>query len=157
MYLILSTGSSYAHENGYDSPQVIVEQRSLENHSESPVFGTAIKSKMRQNSMGCNYSEIKEATNYFSKDNLLGEGGYGVVYKGQLQNGQLIVAKVKTEANTESFAEFQSEIDVLVSARHKNIVMLLGHCYEENSILVYEYVSNKSLQWHLFGKQTFPS
>ncbi|XP_073135117.1 proline-rich receptor-like protein kinase PERK12 [Henckelia pumila] len=146
----LLQGSSYEHQIGFDSPQVIVEQRSPENHSEAPVFGTASKSKMRQNSMGCNYSEIQEATDYFSKENLLGEGGYGVVYKGQLQNGQLIVAKVKTEANTESFAEFQSEIDVLVSARHKNIVMLLGHCYEENSILVYEYVSNKSLHWHLF-------
>ncbi|XP_073051713.1 proline-rich receptor-like protein kinase PERK8 [Primulina eburnea] len=144
-------GSSYEHENGYDSPQVIVEQRSLENHSEAPAFATASKSKMRRNSMGCNYSEIQEATDNFSKENLLGEGGYGVVYKGQHQNGQLMVAKVKTEARTESFAEFQSEIDVLISARHKNIVMLLGHCYEENlSILVYEYVTNKSLQWHLF-------
>lgn len=99
------------------------------------------------------YNEIQAATENFSKENLLGEGGYGHVYKGQLNNGQLIAAKVRKEESSQGFAEFHSEVYVLSFARHKNIVMLLGYCSKENiNILVYEYICNKSLYWHLFGK-----
>jgi interleukin-1 receptor-associated kinase 1 len=103
--------------------------------------------------MRFNFSEIQLATDDFSKDNLLGEGGYGHVYKGKLQDGQQIAAKVRKEASTQGFTEFQSEVYVLNFARHKNIVMLLGFCCKENlNILVYEYICNKSLYWHLFGE-----
>lgn len=99
------------------------------------------------------FSEIQLATDNFSNDNLLGEGGYGHVYKGELKDGQLIAAKVHKEASTQGFTEFHSEIYVLNFARHKNIVMLLGFCCKENlNILVYEYICNKSLDWHLFGE-----
>lgn len=99
------------------------------------------------------FSEIQLATQDFSKENLLGEGGYGHVYKGELKDKQLIAAKVRKEASTQGFAEFQSEVYVLNFARHKNIVMLLGFCCKENlNILVYEYICNKSLDWHLFGE-----
>lgn len=104
-------------------------------------------------SMRFSFSEIQLATGDFSKDNLLGEGGYGHVYKGQLKDGQLIAAKVRKEASTQGFSEFHSEVYVLSFARHKNIVILLGYCCKENvNILVYEYICNKSLEWHLFGK-----
>lgn len=103
--------------------------------------------------MRFNFSQIQLATNDFSKENLLGEGGYGHVYKGKLKDGQLIAAKVRKEESQQGFAEFHSEVYVLNFARHKNIVMLLGYCCKENqNILVYEYICNKSLDWHLFGK-----
>lgn len=93
------------------------------------------------------------ATNNFSNENLLGEGGCGYVYKGKLKDGHLIAAKVRKEASTRGFKEFRLEIYVLNFARHKNIVMLLGYCCKENlNVLVYEYICNKSLDWHLFGK-----
>lgn len=99
------------------------------------------------------YSEIQNATDNFAKENLLGEGGYGHVYKGRLHNGQHIAAKVRKEESSQGFAEFHSEVYVLSFARHKNIVMLLGYCSKEKvNILVYEYICNKSLYWHLFGK-----
>lgn len=99
------------------------------------------------------FPQIQLATNDFAKENLLGEGGYGYVYKGELKDGQLIAAKVRKEASTQGFTEFHSEVHVLSFARHKNIVMLLGSCCKENlNILVYEYICNKSLYWHLFGK-----
>ncbi|XWS23645.1 hypothetical protein CRYUN_Cryun28dG0032700 [Craigia yunnanensis] len=102
-------------------------------------------------SMTFTYSEIQQATDDFSKENLLGEGGYGHVYKGKLKDGQLIAAKVRKQESTQGFAEFNSEVSVLSFARHKNIVMLLGYCCKENlNILVYEYICNKSLDWHLF-------
>ncbi|GJZ84681.1 serine/threonine-protein kinase CDG1-like protein isoform X1, partial [Tanacetum coccineum] len=104
-------------------------------------------------SMKISYSEIHLATNYFSEANLLGEGGYGLVYKGQLNDGQIIAAKVRKQASTQGFEEFHSEIYVLSFARHRNIVMLLGYCCKENvNILVYEYICNRSLEWHLFDE-----
>ncbi|KAI3725646.1 hypothetical protein L1987_65437 [Smallanthus sonchifolius] len=104
-------------------------------------------------SMKFAYAEINEATNYFSPDNLLGEGGYGLVYKGWLNDGQIIAAKVRKQASTQGFEEFHSEVYVLSFARHRNIVMLLGYCCKENeNILVYEYICNRSLEWHLFDE-----
>ncbi|MCD7467553.1 hypothetical protein HAX54_005059 [Datura stramonium] len=104
-----------------------------------------------KDSMRFSFSEIQLATDDFSKDNLLGEGGYGHVYKGRLKDGQVIAAKVRKEASTQGFSEFHSEVYVLSFARHRNIVMLLGYCCKENvNILVYEYICNKSLEWHLF-------
>ncbi|KAK9167255.1 hypothetical protein Scep_002446 [Stephania cephalantha] len=99
------------------------------------------------------YSEILAATSEFSRENLLGEGGYGYVYKGRLKDGHIIAAKVWKQSSTQGYAEFFSEVYVLSFVRHKNIVMLLGYCSEMNQkILVYEYVCNKSLEWHLFDK-----
>lgn len=104
-------------------------------------------------SMRFNLSEILQATNDFSKDNLLGEGGYGHVYKGILKDGQQIAAKVRKQESKQGFSEFHSEVYVLSFARHKNIVMLLGYCCKEReNILVYEYICNNSLDWHLFGE-----
>ncbi|XP_022765893.1 cold-responsive protein kinase 1-like [Durio zibethinus] len=104
-----------------------------------------------QDSVAFTCSEIQQATDDFAKGNLLGEGGYGLVYKGKLKDGQLIAAKVWKQESTQGFAEFSSEVSVLSFARHKNIVMLLGYCCKENlNILVYEYICNKSLYWHLF-------
>ncbi|XVE95590.1 hypothetical protein REPUB_Repub02eG0111900 [Reevesia pubescens] len=104
-----------------------------------------------RDSMAFNYSEIQQATDDFSKENLIGEGGYGRVYKGKLKDGQLIAAKVRKQESTQGFTEFNSEVSVLSFARHKNIVVLLGYCCKENlNILVYEYICNKSLYWHLF-------
>ncbi|KAH6836049.1 hypothetical protein C2S53_012017 [Perilla frutescens var. hirtella] len=112
-------------------------------------IGCGLKTEL--DSVRYSYSEIQLATNDFSSDNLLGEGGYGLVYKGQLKDGQHIAAKVRKEASTQGFSEFHSEIFILSFARHKNIVMLLGYCCKENlNILVYEYICNKSLDWHLF-------
>ncbi|PQQ00625.1 inactive protein kinase [Prunus yedoensis var. nudiflora] len=122
--------------------------------SEAPILcsicGTRTEMYIKD-SMTFSYSEIQLATNDFSKENLLGEGGYGHVYKGELKDGQQIAAKVRKEASQQGFTEFHSEVYVLSFARHKNIVMLLGYCCKENlNILVYEYICNNSLEWHLF-------
>ncbi|KAF7816769.1 Proline-rich receptor-like protein kinase PERK8 [Senna tora] len=124
--------------------------------SDAPILcaGCGIRTELYyKESMRFNYSDILHATNEFSKDNLLGEGGYGYVYKGILRDGQQIAAKVRKDESTQGFSEFHSEVYVLSFARHKNIVMLLGYCCKERqNILVYEYICNKSLDWHLFNK-----
>ncbi|KAF0920686.1 hypothetical protein E2562_036189 [Oryza meyeriana var. granulata] len=70
--------------------------------------------------------KIQAATSDFSNENLLGEGGFGHVYKGQLNDGQIIAAKLRKEASSQGYTEFFSEVQVLSFARHRNIVMLLG-------------------------------
>lgn len=98
------------------------------------------------------FSEIQSATSDFSSENLVGEGGFGHVYKGRLKDGQVIAAKLRKEASSQGYTEFFSEVQVLSFARHRNIVMLLGYCCKESyNILVYEYICNNSLEWHLFG------
>ncbi|KAF8664024.1 hypothetical protein HU200_054930 [Digitaria exilis] len=98
-------------------------------------------------------SEIQAATSDFSKENLLDE--FGHVYKGQLNDGQLIAAKLRKETNSQGHSEFFNEVQVLSFARHRNIVALLGYCCEETyNILVYEYICNRSLEWHLFGESS---
>ncbi|CAI9763984.1 unnamed protein product [Fraxinus pennsylvanica] len=149
------SGSYAKSENKYAvSPPTIHKQRrklSRQRSTDVPVLCIACGMTTELDSKRYNYTEIQLATNDFSSDNLLGEGGYGLVYKGRLKDGQLIAAKVRKEASTQGFSEFHSEVYVLSFARHKNIVMLLGFCCKENlNILVYEYVCNKSLEWHLF-------
>ncbi|XP_062076189.1 cold-responsive protein kinase 1-like [Humulus lupulus] len=129
--------------------------------SEAPILCTICGARTDtyyiKDAMLFNYFEIQLATDDFAEENLLGEGGYGHVYKGKLKDGQLIAAKVRKEESNQGFAEFHSEVYVLSFARHKNIVMLLGYCSKEKfNILVYEYICNKSLDWHLFDKTATP-
>ncbi|KAI4337896.1 hypothetical protein L6164_016261 [Bauhinia variegata] len=128
----------------------------LSKSSDAPIlcYGCGTRTQLYANdSMRFSYSDILTATNEFSEDNLLGEGGYGYVYKGVLRDGQKIAAKVRKEGSRQGFTEFHSEVYVLSFARHKNIVMLLGYCCKETkNIIVYEYICNKSLHWHLYDK-----
>ncbi|CAN1234665.1 Inactive protein kinase SELMODRAFT_444075 [Linum perenne] len=128
----------------------IFRQRSSEEPILCSICGIRTDLNVKE-SMRFSISEIQLATDNFSVTNLLGEGGYGHVYKGRLHGGQFIAAKVHKEESAQGFSEFQSEIQVLNFARHKNIVMLMGFCCKENiNILVYEYICNKSLHSHLF-------
>ncbi|XP_058782787.1 inactive protein kinase SELMODRAFT_444075-like [Vicia villosa] len=95
------------------------------------------------------YLELYAATQGFSAKNFLSEGGFGSVYKGQL-NGMTIAVKQHKSASFQGEKEFRSEVNVLRRARHENVVMLLGSCSEGNNrLLVYEYVCNGSLDQHL--------
>ncbi|CAA3020337.1 inactive kinase SELMODRAFT_444075-like [Olea europaea subsp. europaea] len=145
-------GSNAEGGNKYAvSPLMMEKQRSSRRSSDVPVLSTDNGMNNGLDLITFIYSEIQIATENFSSDNLLGEGRYGVAYKGQLKDGQLIMAKVLKEASTQGSAEFHSEVYALSFARHKNIARLLGYCCKENiNILVYEYVCNKSLEWHLF-------
>ncbi|KAK9271129.1 hypothetical protein L1049_026718 [Liquidambar formosana] len=154
------SGEHTKGENKYLSSSQIFEKESKtifrKRSSETPLLCAACGTRTEfyiKDSMRFSFSEIQLATDDFSKENLIGEGGYGHVYRGELRDGQLIAAKVRKEASTQGFAEFHSEVYVLSFARHKNIVMLLGFLCKENiNILVYEYICNKSLEWHLFDK-----
>ncbi|PHT47232.1 hypothetical protein CQW23_11440 [Capsicum baccatum] len=94
---------------------------------------------------------INMATNNFSSANKLGEGGYGPVYKGMLLDGQEIAIKRLSRSSGQGLVEFQNEIMLIAKLQHTNLVKLLGCCIEgDEKILVYEYMTNKSLDFFLF-------
>ncbi|KAJ1379777.1 Serine-threonine/tyrosine-protein kinase, catalytic domain [Sesbania bispinosa] len=87
----------------------------------------------------------------FSKQNKLGEGGFGSVYKGKLRKGQEIAVKRLSETSNQGLEEFKNEITLTARLQHVNLVRLLGYCTKrDEKILIYEYLPNKSLDHFLF-------
>ncbi|KAJ4812041.1 Leucine-rich repeat transmembrane protein kinase [Rhynchospora pubera] len=98
------------------------------------------------------YKEIKAATNNFGRSNKLGQGGFGIVYKGQLTDGIHIAAKVLATESEQGEKEFMTEIESIADVKHNNLVMLLGCSIQRcNRVLIYEYVANNSLDRLLLG------
>ncbi|KAK7359320.1 hypothetical protein VNO77_01275 [Canavalia gladiata] len=96
---------------------------------------------------------LRQVTNNFSEDNILGRGGFGVVYKGELHDGTKIAVKRMESAamGNKGMNEFQAEIAVLSKVRHRHLVALLGYCINGNErLLVYEYMPQGTLTQHLF-------
>ncbi|KAF7086785.1 hypothetical protein CFC21_090047 [Triticum aestivum] len=106
------------------------------------------------------YSKIRSATDNFSKENKLGEGGFGHVYKGRLPHDQDIAVKRLSPNSVQGFREFMNEIKLIASLQHKNLVKLLGCCIKgKERILVYEFLPNGSLEEFIFGsgaKRSWP-
>ncbi|XP_031128280.1 cysteine-rich receptor-like protein kinase 10 isoform X1 [Ipomoea triloba] len=94
---------------------------------------------------------IQNATNNFSEANKLGEGGFGPVYKGKLENGLEIAVKRLSENSRQGNLEFKNEMALMARLQHRNLVRLLGYCQEgREMILVYEFVPNGGLDHILF-------
>ncbi|KAF8108670.1 hypothetical protein N665_0105s0023 [Sinapis alba] len=97
---------------------------------------------------------ILMATDDFSSENKLGQGGFGTVYKGILLNGREIAVKRLTRGSEEGYMEFKNEVSLLTRLQHKNLVKLLGFCHErDEEILVYEFVPNSSLDHFIFDEE----
>ncbi|WMV16941.1 hypothetical protein MTR67_010326 [Solanum verrucosum] len=83
---------------------------------------------------------------------LIGEGGFGSVYRGTLPDGVEVAVKVRSATSTQGIREFNNELNLLSAITHENLVPLLGYCCEnEQQILVYPFMSNSSLQDRLYG------
>ncbi|CAJ2669970.1 unnamed protein product [Trifolium pratense] len=96
------------------------------------------------------YEELIKATNGFSTMNLLGEGGFGSVYKGCLPDGREIAVKQLKIGGSQGEREFKAEVDIISRIHHRHLVSLVGHCIQDNrKILVYDYVPNNTLHFHL--------
>ncbi|RWR88183.1 G-type lectin S-receptor-like serine/threonine-protein kinase RKS1 [Cinnamomum micranthum f. kanehirae] len=101
-----------------------------------------------------NVSVIAAATNNFSESNLLGKGGFGPVYKGQLLNGQAIAVKRLSKTSTQGIKEFKNEVTLIAKLQHRNLVRLLGYGISgQEKILIYEYMRNKSLDSMIFDQK----
>ncbi|CAL9219097.1 unnamed protein product [Arabidopsis halleri] len=101
------------------------------------------------------YSELKSATQDFDPSNKLGEGGFGPVYKGNLNDGREIAVKLLSVGSRQGKGQFVAEIVAISSVLHRNLVKLYGCCFEgEHRLLVYEYLPNGSLDQALFGDKS---
>uniref|UniRef100_A0A804KIH8 Cysteine-rich receptor-like protein kinase 10 n=1 Tax=Musa acuminata subsp. malaccensis TaxID=214687 RepID=A0A804KIH8_MUSAM len=94
-------------------------------------------------------STLRLATANFSEENRLGEGGFGAVYKGRLPDGREIAVKKLLYAGR-GLRELQNELLLVAKLQHRNLVRLLGVCFEDEKMIVYEYVPNRSLDKFLF-------
>ncbi|OEL26178.1 putative receptor-like protein kinase [Dichanthelium oligosanthes] len=99
---------------------------------------------------------LKEATGYFSESNIIGRGGFGVVYEGRLlPDGRKVAVKriIQPPLVDEGDEVFMREVEVMSKLKHGNLVQLLAYCKDGNErILVYEYMKNKSLDLYIFGE-----
>ncbi|CAL5205604.1 unnamed protein product [Lathyrus oleraceus] len=96
--------------------------------------------------------ELENATGRFSDGNVIGEGGYGIVYRGILQDGSVVAVKNLLNNKGQAEKEFKVEVEAIGKVRHKNLVGLVGYCAEgAQRMLVYEYVDNGNLEQWLHG------
>ncbi|XP_031276356.1 G-type lectin S-receptor-like serine/threonine-protein kinase SD1-1 isoform X2 [Pistacia vera] len=97
---------------------------------------------------------IAAATNNFSNANLIGEGGFGPVYKGNLSEGQEIAVKRLSRKSGQGLEEFMNEVILIGKLQHRNLVALVGSCIEgDERMLIYEYLPNKSLDNFIFDRE----
>ncbi|XP_022941240.1 probable leucine-rich repeat receptor-like serine/threonine-protein kinase At3g14840 isoform X9 [Cucurbita moschata] len=100
--------------------------------------------------------QIRAATNNFDAANKIGEGGFGPVYKGVLQDGTVIAVKQLSSKSKQGNREFVNEIGMISALQHPHLVKLYGCCVEGNQLLlIYEYLENNSLARALFGPEEF--
>ncbi|PHT81253.1 hypothetical protein T459_14268 [Capsicum annuum] len=98
-----------------------------------------------------NLDMLANATSQFHEDNKLGQGGFGPVYRGKLEDGKEIAVKRLSKASGQGLEEFMNEVSVISKVQHRNLVRLLGCCVDkEETMLIYEYMPKKSLDVFLF-------
>ncbi|KAI0501872.1 hypothetical protein KFK09_016817 [Dendrobium nobile] len=109
--------------------------------------------------LGRNFSlaELREATKNWAANAIIGVGGFGNVYIGELDNGTKVAVKRGNSHSDQGITEFHTEIQMLSKLRHRHLVSLIGYC-DENSemILVYEYMANGPFRDHIYGKNLQP-
>ncbi|CAL4950945.1 unnamed protein product [Urochloa decumbens] len=115
------------------------------------------KDSMPEFSMGnCrffSYDELYQITGGFSAQNLLGEGGFGSVYKGCLTDGKEVAVKKLKEGGGQGEREFHAEVEIISRVHHRHLVSLVGYCISDDQrLLVYDFVPNNTLHYHLHGR-----
>ncbi|KAF4365365.1 hypothetical protein F8388_012515, partial [Cannabis sativa] len=152
-------GGSSSSSNKYENDEINIETTTTK--------GMAIGKVITPNLKLFTLAELKKATRDFRPDTVLGEGGFGRVFKGWLDEktyapskvgvGIAVAVKKSNPDSSQGLREWQAEVKFLGKFSHPNLVKLLGYCWEENQfLLVYEYMQKGSLENHLFRKGAEP-
>lgn len=97
------------------------------------------------------YADLSAATGGFSDANLLGQGGFGHVYRGALGEREVAIKRLRPGSG-QGDREFRAEVESIGRVHHRNLVSLVGYCiHGDQRLLVYEHVPNKTLEFHLHG------
>ncbi|CAN6168297.1 unnamed protein product [Urochloa humidicola] len=117
-----------------------------------PKYSAEAEDMETVDSMMIDVSTLRTATGDFDESNKLGEGGFGTVYKGVLPDGDEIAVKRLSRSSAQGVDELKNELALVAKLKHKNLVRLVGVCLEQQErLLVYEFVPNRSLDLILFG------
>ncbi|GLT41198.1 hypothetical protein SLA2020_152800 [Shorea laevis] len=150
---------------GYTMPSPFAYRHNSESafvslYSSAPLVGSNSQSNFISESGGINnlkswftYNELVQATNRFAGQNLLGEGGFGCVYKGVLTDGREVAVKQLKIGGGQGESEFRAEVEIISRVHHRHLVSLVGYCISNHQrLLVYDYLPNNTLHYHLHGK-----
>uniref|UniRef100_A0A803QMD7 non-specific serine/threonine protein kinase n=1 Tax=Cannabis sativa TaxID=3483 RepID=A0A803QMD7_CANSA len=134
----------------------VVERGKVSEGSDTSGGSRSDKSAVESQNIGWGrwYSlkELEIATREFSEENVIGEGGYGIVYRGVLQDGSVVAVKNLLNNKGQAEKEFRVEVEAIGKVRHKNLVGLVGCCADgPQKMLVYEYIDNGNLEQWLHG------
>ncbi|KAM1508437.1 hypothetical protein ACFX10_017749 [Malus domestica] len=154
-YFLYTRKRKPQHVQQTDNSETIQEQGLLDLGSQisgmSDIFKLKFGKSRRQEFKMFSFSELVAATDDFSFARRLGEGGFGPVYKGVLPDGQQVAVKRLARHSGQGLEEFMNEITLIAELQHSNLVRLLGCCIQgEEKILIYEYLTNTSLDAFLF-------
>ncbi|XVF85562.1 hypothetical protein PTKIN_Ptkin17bG0127100 [Pterospermum kingtungense] len=145
------------HSGDQDGVKITVAGSSVTGGSETFTHTSSVPSDVHMveaGNMVISIQVLTTVTNNFSQENILGRGGFGTVYKGELHDGTKIAVKrmESSVVSEKGLAEFKSEIAVLTKVRHRHLAALLGYCLDGNErLLVYEYMPQGTLSRHLFN------
>ncbi|WJX62014.1 Cell division control protein 2 [Trifolium repens] len=131
----------------------IWKQRHIQKKRRGSNDAKKLAKTLEQKSLNFKYSTLEKATESFNDNNKLGHGGFGTVYRGVLPDGREIAIKRLYFNNRHRAADFYNEVNIISGVEHKNLVRLLGcSCSGPESLLVYEYMHNRSLDRFIFDK-----
>ncbi|KAJ3683753.1 hypothetical protein LUZ60_013980 [Juncus effusus] len=146
-------GSSTIEDNVKDSQKALSDRSRLKGGSDSKKEELLKKNGNNTEHIAAQiftFRQLAAATKNFRKDSLLGEGGFGRVYKGRLESGQVVAVKQLDRNGLQGNREFLVEVLMLSLLYHQNLVSLIGYCADgDQRLLVYEYMPLGSLENHL--------
>ncbi|KAK8322613.1 hypothetical protein V6Z12_A12G178700 [Gossypium hirsutum] len=147
----------HRHHSSDQGVKITVSRSSITGPSETFSKASSGPTDVHMVESGCmaiSIQVLKNVTSNFSDENVLGRGGFGIVYKGELHDGTKIAVKRMESGvvSAKGLAEFKSEIAVFSKVRHRHLVANLGYCLDGNErLLVYEYMPQGTLSRHLFN------
>ncbi|KAG9440963.1 hypothetical protein H6P81_021128 [Aristolochia fimbriata] len=151
-------GGGWHHHPPPPPPMMMMNSSDMSSSNFSGPHGPALPPPSPNIALGFNkstfsYEELAAATAGFAQANLLGQGGFGYVYKGYLPNGKEVAVKQLKSGSGQGEREFQAEVEIISRVHHRHLVSLVGYCIAGGQrMLVYEFVPNKTLECHLHGK-----
>ncbi|KAI4385173.1 hypothetical protein MLD38_003228 [Melastoma candidum] len=139
--------------DGFFPSQVPYSGSSLGSQRGKPYHGGGPESELLASTKSFySYEEVMEMTDGFAHLNIIGQGGFGSVYKGQLPDGRVVAVKQLKAGSGQGDREFRAEVEIISRVHHRHLVSLVGYCIQDNQrLLIYEFLPNKTLDYHLHG------